>query len=142
MSEEYQDRPVTDTSELHPKSINGEMAKPEGEVLTIKKLVWRTFKKTDDKPEQERGVLLFVETSNYLTLSCVENQDFVFNTWGKDGQNCIGQRVCVFQVDTKYAGKKCKGVRIRLPDGEPVPAPAPGEADGGVTSEGGEEPPF
>jgi len=116
-ADEYgQDQDLNDMGEVAPQAFKGETAKPEGEVLTIARVVKRNMAKENEKPD-DKGVLLFEETNNYLVLSSAKNRNFLCDEWGTKPAAYVGKRVCVYQVDTEFGGKACKGVRIKLPDG-------------------------
>jgi len=109
-----QDQRLDDWGETDPVAFKGDTVTPEGVVLTIKDVVKRNMSK-EDQPVEFKSTLLFEETYDYLVLSSSTNRDFLKTNFGTPG-NCVGKKVVVYQVDTQYAGKACKGVRIKLPD--------------------------
>lgn len=142
MTDEYgQDQDLDDMGEVAPAAFKGDTVSPQGEVLTISRVVKRNMARENEAVDN-KGVLLFEETANFLVLSSATNRNFLCDTWGTRPGEYVGRRICLYQVDTAYAGKPCKGVRIKLPDAaqEEPQAPAPPQATPELDSDGNEIP--
>ncbi len=66
------------------------------------------------KEKEELPVVRFQDDPRGLVLN-VTNNNFLIENFGKKSEGWFGKQVELYAIDTEFAGRPTKGLRVRLP---------------------------